>query len=108
MFLLIESLGLEVMFLSFFLGVSLLGKGGYDYTTNSIQSSSLGFLRPRYKIRGAPMGSVQGRNSLELFYLKCIVFDYSNRQISSPPAETSGKRIFPVRMVEKIVMFCTY
>ena len=54
------------------------------------------------------MGSVQGRNSLELFYLKCIVFDYSNRQISSPPAETSGKRIFPVRMVEKIVMFCTY
>ena len=108
MFLLIESLGLEVMFLSFFLGVSLLGKSGYDYTTNSIQSSSLGFLRPRYKIRGAPMGSVQGRNSLELFYLKCIVFDYSNRQISSPPAETSGKRIFPVRMVEKIVMFCTY
>ena len=44
------------------------------------------------------MGSVQGRNSLELFYLKCSVFGYSNRQISSPPAETSRKRIFPVRM----------
>ena len=54
------------------------------------------------------MGSVQGRNSLELFYLKCSVFGYSNRQISSSPAETSRKRIFPVRMVEKIVMFCTY
>lgn len=54
------------------------------------------------------MGLVQGRNSLELFYLKCSVFRYSNRQISSPPAETTRKRIFPVRMVEKIVMFCTY
>ena len=55
------------------------------------------------------MGSVQGRNSLELFYLKCSIFGNSNRQVSSPPAETlTRKRIFPVRMVEKIVMFCTY
>ena len=37
--------------------------------------------------------------TLELFYLKCSVFGYSNPQISSPPAETSKRRFIIIIII---------